>query len=40
MRKTLRILWLVFLSVFPISTFLNNVEMEEFGDAPRNDKAS
>lgn len=35
MKKTLRILWLVFLSVFPISEFLNEVEMESFGETKK-----
>jgi hypothetical protein len=38
MKKVLRVLWLVFLSVFPISTFLNEVEMEDFANEPKGRK--
>lgn len=38
MRKALRVLWLVFLSVFPISSLLEDVEMEEFSAEPRGRK--
>lgn len=34
MKKALKILWLVFLSIFPISTLLNNVEF----DSKKNDQ--
>lgn len=30
MRKIFRILWLVWLSIFPINDLLKNVEMEDF----------
>ena len=33
MKKVLRILWLAFLSVFPVSSLLNNVEMENLGES-------
>jgi hypothetical protein len=36
MKKVLRILWLAFLSVFPISSLLNNVEMENLGEGKKN----
>lgn len=38
MKKALRVVWLVFLSIFPISTLLENVEMEEFSSEPRGRK--
>ena len=30
MRKIGKVLWLVFLSVFPVSSLLNDVEMEDY----------
>jgi hypothetical protein len=35
MKKVLRILWLAFLSVFPVSSLLNNVEMENLGESEK-----
>ena len=35
MRKVGRILWITFLSVFPISALLENVELEDFEKKPR-----